>query len=439
MFTVVFVTALTLSLRLGTQIGIGLTSVTTVVLVSNARVRGVLTRWLTTSMVRRQWRRAAMDARRNVDPPRVLRVAHVPTGEKLTLKVANGDEIAALDAAAQKMAGALKCSMVKVTRDPARPMDASRAQAVLVRRDPFMTGESYEWPHLYRQQLSMWEPIPVAVDEDGYERSITLVQRNLLLGGEPGSGKSVGMSQIVATAALDPDVDLYILDGKDYEMTAWTPCCKAFVGLDGKEALDVLKTVQEEMNGRKDILKAEGARAITRSMGLKLIVVVMDEMPYYASLAGPKVGSKALGTALMETATDLVRRGRAPGVIFIGAAQKPSHDVIPTSLRDLIGYRWAFRSGTAEASDMILGTRAASQGYDASTIPPTENSRGIGWLAAEEAVPLRVKAFHLTDSDIENLARRAHGLRADEWLHRTLPDDGRAVPFGDGTDTDPTP
>ncbi|MGH8904698.1 MAG: hypothetical protein ACRDYA_24210, partial [Egibacteraceae bacterium] len=35
--------------------------------------------------------------------------------------------------------------------------------------------------------------------------------------------------------------------------------------------------------------------------------------------------------------TDLIRRGRAAGIIWIGATQKPSSDVVPTSLRDLVG------------------------------------------------------------------------------------------------------
>jgi hypothetical protein len=58
-------------------------------------------------------------------------------------------------------------------------------------------------------------------------------------------------------------------------------------------------------------------------------------------------------------------RGRAPGIIAIEATQRPSADIIPTSLRDLFGYRWAFRCSTEASSDTILGHGWASKGYTA--------------------------------------------------------------------------
>lgn len=62
------------------------------------------------------------------------------------------------------------------------------------------------------ERLSLWEPIPVGVDEHARPVTISLVERNLLLSGEPGAGKSVAQSMLIATAALDPQVDLWLLD-----------------------------------------------------------------------------------------------------------------------------------------------------------------------------------------------------------------------------------
>ncbi|MGH8902395.1 MAG: FtsK/SpoIIIE domain-containing protein [Egibacteraceae bacterium] len=56
------------------------------------------------------------------------------------------------------------------------------------------------------------------MDEHARTISLSLVERNLLLGGEPGAGKSVAQSMLIATAALDPDVDLWLLDGKRVEL-----------------------------------------------------------------------------------------------------------------------------------------------------------------------------------------------------------------------------
>jgi predicted ATP-dependent serine protease len=50
----------------------------------------------------------------------------------------------------------------------------------------------------------LWEPIPLGVDEHGEPVQVGLVERNVLVGGEPGAGKSVALSLLVAAAALDP-------------------------------------------------------------------------------------------------------------------------------------------------------------------------------------------------------------------------------------------
>ncbi len=65
---------------------------------------------------------------------------------------------------------------------------------------------------------------------------------------------------------------------------------------------------------------------------------------------------------------DLVARGRAAGIIVVAATQKPSADVIPTSLRDLFGFRCALRCNTPQASDTILGQGWASLGFDAAKV-----------------------------------------------------------------------
>jgi S-DNA-T family DNA segregation ATPase FtsK/SpoIIIE len=95
---------------------------------------------------------------------------------------------------------------------------------------------------------------------------------------------------------------------------------------------------------------------------------------------------------------DIVARGRAAGIIAVAATQRPSHDIIPVSLRDLFGYRLAFRCTTETSSDIILGHGWHARGYDASTIDPED--RGVGWLLAEGGIPRRMRCTWLTDADI---------------------------------------
>ena len=82
---------------------------------------------------------------------------------------------------------------------------------------------------------------------------------------------------------------------------------------------------------------------------------------------------------------DVVARGRAAGIVVVAATQKPSVDVVPSSIRDLFGFRLALRCATKDASDTVLGSGWAAQGYSASDI--NGSTRGVGWLLSEGSVP----------------------------------------------------
>jgi S-DNA-T family DNA segregation ATPase FtsK/SpoIIIE len=97
-------------------------------------------------------------------------------------------------------------------------------------------------------------------------------------------------------------------------------------------------------------------------------------------------------------------------VIVVAATQKPAADVVPSSLRDLFGFRLALRCTTPQASDTILGQGWATLGHNAATIAPSQ--RGIGYLLAEDGLPIRMRAFYLDDRAIDELAHRARALRA---------------------------
>ncbi len=53
--------------------------------------------------------------------------------------------------------------------------------------------------------LSMWDPVHLGTDEFSNHVEVALAERNMLIGGEPGSGKSVALQLIVAQGALSSD------------------------------------------------------------------------------------------------------------------------------------------------------------------------------------------------------------------------------------------
>jgi S-DNA-T family DNA segregation ATPase FtsK/SpoIIIE len=259
-------------------------------------------------------------------------------------------------------------------------------------------------------QYSIWRPVHLGIDETGAAVYVTLAERNLLIGGEPGSGKSVALNLIVGHAALSIDCRLILIDGKRVELGLWRACAEAFIGPSIVDCISLLRRLQSMMDSRYDVLLDAGRRKITAETGLPLVVVVIDELAYFSSTVGDAKQQKEV-VALVR---DLVARGRAAGIIVVAATQRPSADIVPTSLRDLLGYRLAFRCSTDSSSDVILGHGWANRGYTATDVDPA--ARGVGWLIAEGGIPRRIKTAFLDDGKVAAVALRAAKLRADQAL-----------------------
>jgi S-DNA-T family DNA segregation ATPase FtsK/SpoIIIE len=195
------------------------------------------------------------------------------------------------------------------------------------------------------------------------------------------------------------------------ELGLWSDVAEVFVGNDITDALDRLRELQAEIDARCAWLRRKRRRKIVRTDPVELIVVVIDEVAYYSATVGKKQDEEEFSRLLR----DVVARGRAAGVIVIAATQRPSVDIIPTSLRDLFGYRMAFRCTT----EIILEHGWAKSGYDASKIAPED--LGVGWLRAEGGVPIRIKSALLIDAQIYDLSTTPPGR--DLTCRRTHTDD----------------
>src|SRR5918996_531213 len=388
----------------GTGATLVLTSVMALVL-GIPRPRQLLVRAAKAAHIRRRWVRACRSTgvvTINDRVPRAVRVRAIPAGYELRASLPRGLTASMLEDASEVLAGALRIRDLRIQRADEK---ASRAHVSLITRDPLGGTQSVPWPNRKAAQLSIWDPVPVGLDESGETACVRLPERNLLMGGEPGAGKSVALSMLVATAALDPACRLWLFDGKLVELAPWRDFAFRNVGPDVAEANEVLRELRDEMDRRYQLLHAFPRGQGAESDGVPLEVVVCDELAMYLS-----VGDRKLRTEFTELMRDLVARGRAAGVIVLAVTQKPSHDVIPTSLRDLFGFRWALRCSTPQASDTVLGQGWASQGFSSSVIDPSQ--RGVGLLLHDGGLPVRVRAFHLSDNDLDEIATRAALVRA---------------------------
>ena len=331
--------------------------------------------------------------------PTVTSVESLAVGYRYQLQLPVGLHFELMEARAPELAAALSARDVQVR--PCRE-NASLVNVTEVVVDPF--PQNLRSPLVGAELFDLWQPIPFAVADDGRVVRLSLPEHNLLFGGEPGSGKSVALSGIVAAAALDPTVAITLLDGKQVELAAWRPVANHFVGPNQDQAVEALEFLRATMDLRYAELLENGKRKIDQESDFGLHLVVIDELAFY--LRG---GKKSSRDEFAELLRDLVSRGRAAGIIVVAATQKPSHEVVPTWIRDLFAYRLAMRCSSSDASDTILGSGWAQRGFSAATIDPS--SRGVGYLLSEGGVPVLLKTPFISDEEMMSIVQRAMLIR----------------------------
>ena len=364
-------------------------------------------RFLVERLARAHWRRRLEKALGHLAHdcfadrrPVVGRVRRSAVGVGCVLHLRPGSTPAHVVGAAEHLATALGVGEVRVEREKA---DASVVRLNVVTRDPFGRGPiACPWAGI--AQTSLFEPLPIGEDELGRVVSLSLVERNLLAGGEPGSAKSNLLQQISAVTALDPTASLWCLDPKVVELARWTPVAAGVAGPDLAEAIGVLQRLADEMARRYAYLQQRRARKIAAADGLGLHVLVVDEAMIY--LTDPDKLAAAEFASLLRK---LVALGRAAGIIVVLATQKPATDVVPSSVRDNIAIRAAFRCTTKDASDTILGAGWAARGISAADI--AVGQPGVCYLLAEGSTPQKLRCYHLGDEDLDGIVARAEALR----------------------------
>jgi S-DNA-T family DNA segregation ATPase FtsK/SpoIIIE len=313
-------------------------------------------------------------------------------GERLELRLRPGQSYELLEVRTEEYRAACKAREVRLTRDPNR----SNRVTVDVFRHDTLAKAVVAWVDRNKPTLSIWDAVWFGINEFGLPVLLCLIERAFLLGGNRGAGKSNALNVFVAHVAKCADADLLLIDANRVQLGIWRHRALAFAAADPDEAIGVLLLVQAEMERRLDRFAAlpGSPTALTKDlaqvMGIRPWVLVVDELAYHCSVAGTGAQQKAFYAILR----DIVARGRAAGVIPIVATQRPTHDLIPTSLRDLFDIRIAFRTMTRTSSDVILGDDFAKRGFTATDIDL--KARGVCLLFADGTDPVRLKTAYIT-------------------------------------------
>lgn len=286
---------------------------------------------------------------------------------------ASGVKVAQIESLADDIALALKAQGVRIIAPiPGRGtvgIEIPNHHPSVVRFSSIIKSAKYHNPDI-KLPIAMGKTVVGEV----YCTDLTKMP-HLLIAGATGKGKSVGINTIIASLLyrMHPrDLKFVIIDPKRVEMTLYKTLKNHFLALcpdidetiitEPQNAVTVLKSVVEEMQGRYSILAAAGQRNIAdynrkakdgslRDRGgithrpMPYIVVIIDEL------------ADLMMTAAKEVEDPIVRLAqlaRAVGIHCVVATQRPSVDVVTGLIKANFPARIAYQVASRIDSRTIL-------------------------------------------------------------------------------------
>ncbi len=298
-------------------------------------------------------------------------------------------------------------------------------------------------PLLDCKQRSIWRKAPFGLDQFGRKVAFCLMWVSLMIGAAPRRGKTFSGRQLALFAALDPYVDITLIDGKSSR--DWLPLkyvAHRFIqgthptkdGDPVQRALDALYEIDRWIVHVNDELKKlpvsecrEGklTEQLYRRPDLHVQLLIMEEFQCYYELDDQKK-NKEFAAVLSRIGA----LGPSAGVIPVSLSQKPSGvgagDVarLFTRYRDNHLLKFGLRCATRDVSMAILGNESYSEGYDCSGLPLGDEFKGIGILygLTDDAPTVRTYLADGEDAEVICLAARKIREKA-----RTLSGDALGV------------
>lgn len=241
--------------------------------------------------------------------------------------------------------------------------------------------------------------LPIGIDEEGARVFLNFLRApHAIFAGTSGSGKSVGLNALLAAICrLVTPPQLVLIDPKKVELTPWL----SFAVRHATETQGMVSALEfsvAKMNERFTAMAAAGVRDLNKSPELLAelggpLFVVVDELAELLAFGGKEAG------VLLSS---LAQKGRAASVFLIVATQNPKAELFSKSsgtetLRSNLSNIIAFRVTRSSDSDVILGSGAASEGRDASSISP--DLPGTAYCSWSDE---RLRVPYLDDDQIQN-------------------------------------
>lgn len=256
----------------------------------------------------------------------------------------------------------------------------------------------------YSKPKTAYAPILLGMNAEGkrFYRDLHKMP-NLLIGGIPGSGKSVLLHSIILSL-IHARARLFLIDPKLVEFNLYEGNRQVeAMGSTVEETLEIIKSVHDIMESRFSRLTDNKCRNIHEynkkvkpHKRMRPVVVIVDE---WADIV---LQNKSVQKPLCVVA----QKGRAAGISIILATQRPSSDVISGLIKANFSGRISMRVATKLESRIILDQSGGE----------TINDVGVGlYIDHRVSEPVLFRAPWIEDPDHE-----LREFKAEEYKKKTF-------------------
>ncbi|WP_156934775.1 hypothetical protein [Pseudonocardia spinosispora] len=232
------------------------------------------------------------------------------------------------------------------------------------------------WPLLADGAVDVFAGVPCGRSQRGQVLDAPIMERNYVIGGMPGQGKSTWIRTLCLGCVLDPTVELKVyVFASNPDFDPFEPRLSAYVKGDDDGAIEAglgeLRWLREEVTRRGKLLERHGAAKVTRALaarvrGLHPMVVVFDEA--HEMFEHSKFGGEAGPLAIK-----VVKKARKCGIALIFATQSPTAASIPKDLTRNCSNGVALAVADQVANDGLLGSGKYRAGIRATELRPGED------------------------------------------------------------------
>lgn len=352
--------------------------------------------------------------------PRAVRWRLTPHGWTVTVRTIPGVGRPQLDAAVAHIADAWRVQRVSISQPkPGRVVVNAMARDVMLAP----IGLDVAPPGTYdgRDPSRIW----LGRDEHGTDRWLDLKNiSGVVLGGQPGGGKSQAITSWLCQLAPSPVVQFATLDGKgagefaDLAARAWI---SGDDSVDG--ALGVLEQLAALMYDRLRVVRdftggAKNIWSVGVSAAWPLVFTVVDETQQFLDMPAAKARGKEdekTCARMITLASDLVRKGRSVGFCTLLSTQKPTSDSLPSSISSNCALSMAFSLRTLDAAKAALGQDIGNYPSLSPVALSLPDYAGVAVASLMDGlVPFtRIRSPLITEDQVVKVAEATAALRKD--------------------------